>query len=548
MVLYANCKNRPSLKVTVLGVSLPGGSGLQVGDQIVLTKSGGTPVTFTAVSGTPSGAGEFQIVTTGTPSQNITDTTNNLISAINYAPGLAPAVSPVYAYLVSGASDLPGQVLLVSKTYDTVSIYATAHADTAWSPTIALSDNKTLETEELQNTILVSKQGQGVCVPSANALLVGDASSPILRVLALREYAIVLKTDGIYRITGLTPSTLSVSLFDGTTKLVGPETAVVLANSVWMLSNQGVVSINDTGVQIRSEPIGDIADRLTGPLLDTAKSVAFAQAYETDKKYILSVPANSGDAFCSHQYVFNYIENTWVSWNRKVYAMNVAQSEDRLYIANALSPTISRERKTGTSADFCNEDLTRTVVSVVGAVVTLDSVTGISEGDVLVQSSEIRALVVGVDAVNSAVTVESDTGIAAGSVTVKVSIKCRVQWKPVVNGDNPVQARQYSEGVLLFRSTRFNFGRVGFFTDAENSIEYVPISGAAPGEWGLFAWGEVPWSGTLRPQAVRFYIPQSKQYASQLVPILVIQNALSTWTCQGISISANMISQEVPSV
>jgi len=47
---------------------------------------------------------------------------------------------------------------------------------------------------------------------------------------------------------------------------------------------------------------------------------------------------------------------------------------------------------------------------------------------------------------------------------------------------------------------------------------------------------------------VRFFVPQNKQYASQLVPILTIQNALSTWTCQGISISANLISQEVPSV
>lgn len=548
MVLYANTTSKPSMKLTLLGVSLPGGSGLQDGDTITITPDGGAPVVFTAVAGTPSTAGEFKVVTSGTPAQNITDTTNNLISAINYAPGLAPAVSPVYAYLLSGSTDLPGQMLLVSKDYDTVTVEASLHGDSAWSPSITASDDATLISESLPNTIMISKQGQGVAVPLGNAVLAGDASSPIVRILALREYAIVIKTDGIYKLTGLTPQTISVSNFDNTTRIVGAETAVVLANAVWMLSNQGVVSVSDTGVQIRSEPIKDITDRLTGPLLETTRDVAFAVGYETDKKYILSVPENDEDTFCPLQLVFNYITNTWVSWDREVSAMHVAQGEDRLYIGNALTPTISRERHGGTSADFCDEDISATIVSIDGDEVALDSVTGIGEGDVLQQSSEIRALVVEVDGVNNTVTVEDDTGLAAGAVTVKTSISCVTQWKPVVNGDNPVLARQYSEGALIFRNTRFNFGTIGFFTDADNSIESVPIVGEAAGEWGFFPWGEVPWGGLIRPQAVRFYIPQSKQYASQLVPILTIQNALSSWTCQGISISASLISQEVPSI
>lgn len=547
MVLYANCTLKPSLKLTLLGVSLPGGSGLQEGDEITLTPESGSPVTLIAVSGTPTNPGEFQVVTSGTPAQNITDTANNLISAINYAPGLIPDVSPAYAYLISGSSDLPGQILLVSKSYDTVEVEASLHGDSAWTPSIDPAAGAALAGETLPNTLLVSKQGQGVSVPATNAVLVGDASSPIVRVLALREYALVMKTDGVYRVTGLTPSTLSASLFDNTTRIVGAETAVVLTNSVWMLSNQGVVSVSDTGVQIRSDSIKDIMDRLTGPLLETTKDVAFAEAYETEKKYILAVPENDEDQFCPAQFVFNYITNTWVSWDRPVSSMHVAEDVDKLYLGNALSSTLSLERNSGTSADFCDEDLSRTIVSVDGDMVEMNSVEGIGEGDVLLQSSELRALVVEVDAVANTVTVEDDTGLAAGAVTVKTSISCRTQWKPVVNGNNPVQARQYSEGVLLFRSTRFNFGTIGFFTDADNSIESVPIEGAASGEWGFFPWGEVPWGGTIRPQAVRFYVPQDKQYASQLVPILTIQNALSTWTCQGLSISANLISQEVPS-
>lgn len=547
MVLYANCTLRPSLKLTILGVSLPGGSGLQEGDEITLTPDGGSPVVFTAVSGTPANPGEFQVVTSGTPAQNIADTANNLISAINYAPGLLPDVSPVYAYLVSGSTDLPGQLLLVSKDYDTVAVEASLHGDTAWSPTIAPADDAELTSERLPNILMVSKQGQGASVPTANQVTVGDSSSPIVRVLALREYALVMKTDGVYKLTGLSPQTLSADQFDGTTVIVGAETAVVLSNAVWMLSNQGVVSISDTGVQIRSEPIKDIIDDLTGPLLDTTTSVAFAESYETDKKYILAVPETDEDTFCARQLVFNYITNAWFEWNRSVAAMHVAKGEDRLYLGNALASTISKERRTGTSADFCDEDLSRTIVSITVDQVVLDSVDGIGEGDIIIQASDQRALVVEVDAVTNTVTVEDDTGIVTGAATIKTSILSRVQWKPVVNGDNPVMARQYSEGALIFRSSRFNFGTIGFFTDADNSIEEVPIDGAASGEWGFFPWGEVPWGGTLRPLALRFLVPQNKQYASQLVPILTIQNALSTWSCQGISISANPISQEVPS-
>lgn len=548
MVLYANCTTKPSLKVTILGVSLPGGSGLQEGDEITITPSGGSPVVFTAVSGSPAAPGEFQAVTTGTPAQNIADTANNLISAINFAPGLLPSVSPIYAYLVSGPDDLPGQMLLMSKNYETVSISASAHGDTAWSPSITVSAGETLVSESLPNTLLISKQGEGVAVPGANALLIGDASAPIIRVLALREYALVMKTDGIYRVTGLTPGTLSQSLFDNTTRIVGSETAVVLSNSVWMLSNQGVVSVSDTGVQIRSQPIKDITDRLTGPLLETTRSIAFAEAYETQTKYILAVPSGEDAEFCSTELIFNYITNTWVTWDRPISAMHVAQNEDRLYLGNALSPTISKERHSGTSQDFCDEDLTREILSIDGDQVTLDSASGIGEGDVLLQSVELGALVIGVDEVNSVVTIENDTGLSVAAVTVKTSISCRTRWKPVVNGANPAMARQYTEGVVLFRSTRFSFGQMSFFTDADNSIEDVPIEGSAPGQWGLFLFGSVPWGGTLRPKPVRFLIPQNKQYASQLVPILTIQNALSTWTCQGLSISANLIGQEVPSV
>lgn len=547
MILYANCTLRPSMKLTLLGVSLPGGSGLQDGDEISLTPDGGSPVVLTAVSGAPSSPGEFQVITSGTPAQNITDTTNNLISAINFAPGLLPDVSPVYAYLISGSSDLPGQILLVSKGYDTVEVEASAHGDSAWQPSIAPAAGAELTPESLPNSILVSKQGQGVAVPAANQILIGDASSPIIRVLALREYALVMKTDGVYRITGLTPTSLSSNLFDNTTRIVGPETAAVLTNSVWMLSNQGVVSVSDTGVQIRSEPIKDITDRLTGPLLETTRAVACAAGDETGKKYILAVPENDGDEFCSLELVFNYITVSWVDWNRTIYALTVAQNEDRLYICNALASTVSRQRKTGTAADFCDEDLPATIVSITGDQVALDSVEGIGEGDVLQQTAEMRALIVAIDGVTNIVTVEDDTGLTTGAVTVKTSIQCRVQWKPVVNGDNPIMARQYSEGALLFRNTQFNFGEIAFFTDADNSIEAVEISGAAAGEWGFFPWGEVPWGGIIRPQAVRFVIPQNKQYASQLVPILIIQNALSTWTCQGLSISANLIGQEVPS-
>jgi hypothetical protein len=139
-----------------------------------------------------------------------------------------------------------------------------------------------------------------------------------------------------------------------------------------MLSNQGVVSISDTGVEIKSDPIKNLIDYLTGPLLDHTKDTAFAEGYETEKKYILASLTTTPMSFARFSTSSTTSRTAWTYWDRSLYAMHVAQNEDRLlYREFADSPTVSRERHDGNDGDLCDEDLNRTIVSVSGVQVEL---------------------------------------------------------------------------------------------------------------------------------------------------------------------------------
>jgi hypothetical protein len=103
-VLYANTSLRQQLSLSIDGVGSP--NGVQVGD--VITING---VAFTADSSENTATGHFQIYTSGTPAQNIADTANSFIRVVNrYASNTS-----FYAHLLSGQSDLPGQMLIEAR-------------------------------------------------------------------------------------------------------------------------------------------------------------------------------------------------------------------------------------------------------------------------------------------------------------------------------------------------------------------------------------------------------------------------------------------------
>lgn len=537
--LFGNITRPTTLKFTIVSVGSP--DGIQAGDTITVSGSFLSVVfseTYTAASSESQVARQFKVYSTGTPSQNIADTANSLIRVINYDDAL-----PVHAILLSTTTDLPGQIIFEADnpSYDTFTVDASAHQD-AYDPVL---DEVASDLNTINNGIGVSKTGELEAVPTTNLLRAGDTSSNLLRMIPLRDYVIVLKTDGIYKVQGLTPGGLVINPFDLTTKIIGADTAVSLNSGVWMLSNQGVVSISDGGVDAKSVPIDDQLNRLIGSYLDNLVDVAFAVGYESDRKYILCVP-DSNNAYAEIEYNFNYVTNAWTTWSRNFYTGFVHSNEGKLYVSRADSTEqgISKERKNANYKDYVDEALENVILSIDVDVITLQDVNNVEAGDILYQSTTLFSPILDVDLINNTVTVQYALSFTAGDVEILKAYACNMTWKQVF-GDNPAFMRQFSEGLALFKNTRFNVATASFITDFSPSVAQVELAGTGNGLWGLFPWGELPWGGNIIPSKIRFYIPQDKQIGSYLLPSLQIKQGYSDFKFQGLAISYYNISQEV---
>lgn len=535
--LYANAVQPSTLNLTLDSVGSP--SGLQVGDVITIT-AGATVRNYTAANTENAAAGEFKVYSAGTEAQDIADTANSIVRVINYDENL-----PVHAIYTSTETDLPGKFTLESDIpYGTFTATVDDHAE-AFEPTLTDLESNI---NGFPNAVFYSKDGELESVPGLNYIFVGDSSSKILRILALRDYVIVLKTDGIYKIVGTTGASLTALSFDLTTKLIGPDTAVQLNSGVWMLSNQGIVSVDDAGVSAKSPPIDNQINELIGSVLDGINNVAFGVGYESDRKYILSVPLTNESEETSTQYVFNYVTNSWTNWDRKLHTAFIHGNEGKLYIGRADSDSrgISKERKSGTYVDYSDESIAVNILSVTSSTqVVLDSIDGVEVGDILYMSAGILSPILEVNTTTNEITLQYENAWVVGAATIINAISCRVGFKQVF-GDNPAFCRQFSEGLALFKETKFNSATIQMLTDFSASLESVTLEGTLLTGWGLFPWGSGEWGGSgSKPTSIRFLVPANKQLGSYIEPTLLIKQAWSTWKFQGLSFLWSPVSPEV---
>jgi hypothetical protein len=536
---YANTTSQHTLNLTMIGVGSP--SGVQSGDTIEV---GG--ITFTGAAAENIATNTFKVFTAGTPAQNITDTTNSLVRVMNRS-----ATSLTYAYNISGPTDLPGKMLLTTRSFGgaVFAVTATQHAGVSpYNPALPTSGTSVSSAQvTYQNGVFASVLGQPEAVPLANLLpLAGSSAEPILRIIALRDYVVLLKTDGVFRIVGNSLSNFQVLPFDYTTKLVAPDSAVSLNNQVWCLTNQGVVSISDTGVQQQSwTNINNVIQQLFGVAYETVAQFASAVSYETEHKYILGLPTAAGDGGNTQTYTYNIFTSAWTRWSRQFTAGFIHPTLNVLYLGNFQNNNVVTERKTGTYQDFVDElSASPTVTGHSEYDVTLDSVSGIVVGDLLYQDATHASVITDIDITTNTVTVTNLIDWVNGPASVFAAMNSAIQWKPVVAG-NPGYLRQYTEGDLLFNTTAFNTATLFFSTELYQSFSSVPLVGNSLGDWGLFPWGEATWGGATLPTPIRFYIPLNAQLGSQLNVRFAITQAWSNWSLEGVNIVYNDVSEEM---
>lgn len=519
---YADCKSKHRKTLTLLSASA-----ITLND--TLTIAG---VTYTAKAAETIASGEYKRYSTGSPASDIANTVDSLIRVINrYASNTS-----VYATLLSGANDLPGQILLEERGIGGSSFAITASAaGTAFNPVLPTSGTSVSSSaDDYSHQVFFSKADKPEAVPLLNYLFVGSQNNRILRIMPLKNSLFVFKeNEGIYRITGTDPSNFAVDLFDSSARLLAPDSLDVVNNQIWGLSDQGVITVTETGVSVISRPIEDLILEQTGLALTQLKYYSFGVGYETDRRYILWTVSSSADTSATQAFAWNTFTRSFTRWDKTGTTAFVSPANNKLYVGEGNTQYTLVERKTLTYADFVDYEVSVTISSSSGTSVVLSSSTGVSVGDILTQGS-YSSLITAIS-VNTLTVADNISGWTAASATVLKAYTSTVEYA-AISGGNPGSLKQFPEISMLFRAARFNSATCSFATDMSGSFEAVTMTGNRTGLWGLFPWGESPWGSMATAVPIRVYVPLEKQYGSLLRVKFAITQGYSPWQLNGLSV------------
>lgn len=313
-----------------------------------------------------------RVVTAGniTVSQAIYFTASYFIKAIN-----RNAASIVFAQYTSEVTAPPGAISLLAKNLQQDAFRLTASSATAvgaaFEPKLPTSGTAVQSESDIgPNRLYIAKLNEPEAVPLFNIRDVGSRASPILRVAALRDSIIILKDDGIYRLNGDSTNNFTVTALDNTVFVKATDSVVVLNNSVYCLSNQGVVQITDSAVRIVSRIIEPLLTAILGQDLEDNTS---AVGYESERLYLLAVKRpNTLSSVADVTYCYNYLTEAWTSWNgtNKVFFNALLRpSDDKLYSIPTLAQNrIVQERKQQNLVDYTAQEYCAPVVkAMIGA-------------------------------------------------------------------------------------------------------------------------------------------------------------------------------------
>lgn len=285
--------------------------------------------------------------------------------------GSTVTVNTIGAHHVSAGqvvTNLQGNVYFAAGNKTVVSILSTTaftytEAGTAitWTNPVAFETTDpvlTSDPTDAPNGLAYSDFAEPDAVPLGNYLSVGSANYPIRRILTLGDTLFIFKEDGVWILTGDSPETFSVRQFPTPAKLMAPDSVVTLGNSIYALTDQGVLQFTESGARPISRPIeGDLLPLYSGnsTMQGVLKQTAFAVAYETERELHLWLPGNSSDTYATQAYVYNYATQTWTRWTKAATCGYVLPGSDLEYLGKPTANAAYVERKTRTLADYQDE-------------------------------------------------------------------------------------------------------------------------------------------------------------------------------------------------
>lgn len=528
-----------------------------------ITVTGANTFTFTAPA-TPTGLAKltFAGLTSGSKRVFYIDNTSTTASAIDTtARSIARALNRdtsgyINAYYVSGPTDIPGKMVLRSRsmtTTFTLNAVSAAIVD-SFIPALPTTGSTVISTrEDEQGSMYASKIGQPEAVPLENKIPVGSRSAAILRVAPLRDSLIIIKEDGVFRLNGNDISNYVVTILDNTVICKASDSVATLNNTVFLLSQQGTVSVSETAASIVSRSIEPVLTAVIGKSYIAAQSHAFG--YESERLYGLctvSPQATTSDTV----YIYNNLTSGWSNWDSLFIDAIVLSSGDKLYYITT-NNKINQERKKQNRLDYTGLEFSTTVLTTPSSTTaTLSVVGGVPAiGDIFVKT--------GTNIINRITSISGSTLTFARAFSFSPSdtgllykgISSEVRTAPMTAGDSS-KWKQFSEFQCQFRNTiSASSINVSFLNDSIPGSASVDWSTASvSGGWGDLPWGNFPWGledginavySTNSAQILRTYIPMEVSRGTFIQARLLHNTAAENIMIQEMAYTAREYGQRV---
>lgn len=521
--------------------------------QIALT-SGGVAIAYSAVTSL-----YFQGVTNGTysifqlnnsslsVSVQLRDTAQGLIKAVN-----RDASSLLYGNYASGISDTPGKIRFTAVGFTGV-IYmraSSAGAGSAFAPILPATFDGTVfsKNDNQPNVVFISKVGEPEAAPLLNKLTIGSKNKNILRILPLRNSLIVLKEDGVFKVTGDSPANFTSVPLDNTVFVIAASSAALLNNQVYFLANQGVCIATDSAVNIVSRRIELLIEPIIGQSTIAANTAALG--YESDRTYQVSTNTPN-DTTKTITYRHNTINDTWTE-SDVLFNAGVVGPGNKLFLVSSGNKLL-KERKYGNRLDFVGQNYSGTVVSVssdlLGAVITVSGYAP-QQGDLFLKDGVFSRIA------SSVLTTGSDYAIVFTKATNLIAtdveplyerIESEIVYAPFHAG-MVGRMKQFSQLQIHTRGpsvSRLTVGFTGYaFGGSEETVWNSSSVTGASGGWGNEPWGFFPWglpdginiiNSTQPAPPIRLWVPLFQQRTTFIQTVIKHREAGESIDIQAMS-------------
>jgi hypothetical protein len=492
-VWWLNTTDQHSFSLQLLGVGAAG--------SILIVRVDGVDHVI-APSSTPgnypnshNGISSAALIRNRSPSVNIEKTALEIVRAINQGVTAAGARLPFYAVYMSATDDVPGKIEIIEYGVGGSPFYISAFYPELFSPTLpevgVLEGSEILGSDNSRDPagVMWSPLSTPESHPLANALRIGAKGDPIYRGVWLRDTLFVFKKQGgVHVIPNQLP--FRPRELDPTCRLLAPDAVATLNNQIFALTDQGLVTVTEGGVDIIGWPLDYDFRRLINTARSALTRVPFAVAYESERQLWLWLPESGSDTAASIAYIYNHATRTFTSADVERRCGTVMPGTDILWMGSATSNTLVRERKGFNELDYSDEDYTVTLSAVSGTTLTLSSTANVAEGDMLSDADGHSAYVESV-AGNDVVTSNTQNWTVPSSVTIHSAFECELASVPLAAGE-PGMGKFIPDGVYTFKTPSFIYGKATISTDEEPATaEYTfsTLNGYGSGGYGQLPYG-----------------------------------------------------------